>query len=173
VGTARTDEEVVEMVKELQEGDSEFIAGAASYADKFLGVIQQRCNEAGIGVVLAPIRVGRKQENRVVMRGTVTMGSTWKGKKPYLLEVYADPAGQNLQVGFQLSTEEVGGFMANTNAGMHAYAKGVRINNDPDTQRRLKGILQGFYQMVFAPTVQDLTDVVAASRQRSNGFLGA
>lgn len=161
------------MVRELQEDESEFIPGAAGYSEKFLDVIQQRCDDAQLGIALGLVRVGRKSDPRFIMRGTITFGNAWKGKKPYMLEVYADPAGPNLQVGFQLSTDEIGGMMANTNFGVRAYNTSVKIHNDPNTQRQLHGILQGFYQLVFAPTVQDLMEVVGRGRQQTNGFLGA
>jgi hypothetical protein len=161
------------MVTDLLEGQSEFIPGAAGYSDKFLDVVQERCDQAGIGIALGLVKVGRKSNQRYVMRGTITFGNAWKGKKPYMLEVYADPAGSNLQVGFQLSTEEIGGVLGGTSYGIMANNSGVRIHNDPNTQRQLNGILQGFYQMVFAPTVQDLIDAVGRSRPQTNGFLGA
>ena len=159
--------------KEVQESENQFIAGAAARQNDFLGVIMKRCNAAGLGVTLAPVQLGRKQGNRTVMRGSIVFGNAWKGKRPYILEVYADPSGSNLQVGFQLTTEEMGGIMANTNFGARVANTQTKIHNDPNTQRQLSGVLQGFYQMVFMPTVQDLIDAVGAAGRQSNGFLGA
>jgi hypothetical protein len=157
--------------KEVQDGENQFIPGAASYNEKFLGIVLQRCNESGLGITLGPVRVGRK-DPRTVLRGSITFGNAWKGKRPYTLEVYADPQGQNLQVGYQLTTDEIGGLIGNTAFGSRLAQSQSNIHNDPKTQRELTGILQGFNQMVFLPTLQDLVEAVGVQRP-ANGFLGA
>jgi len=158
--------------KELQDSGSQFIAGAARYSDKFLGVVQQRCNDAGIGLTLAPAWRSRKDPTPV-MRGTIVFGNAWKGTRPYTLEVFADKSGPNLNVGYQLVSEEMGGRLSNTELGMRVAHGQTQIHNDPNTQRQLTGILQGFYQLAFVPTVQDLIAAIGAARQQANGFLGA
>jgi hypothetical protein len=159
--------------KEVQDSENQFIAGGAAYADKFLGVIQQRCNASGIGITLGPTTRNRK-DPRPVMRGNISFGRALTGKRDYMFEVYADPAGPNLQVGYQLMSEEVGGgILGNTDMVRRANARQVRMHNDPNTQRQLSGIIQGFYQMVFVPTVQDLVDAIGATKQQTGGFLGA
>jgi hypothetical protein len=157
--------------KEVQDSFDQVVPGAAGHSNTFLGVVQQRCGEVGLGLDLVPIRVDRRQD-RVVMRGSVTFGNAWKGKRPYLLDVYADPIGPSLQVGWQLTTEEIGGMLAGTTLGSRLDYKQTLIHNDPNTQRQLNGILQSFHQMVFLPTLQDLVDAIGVSRP-SGGFLGA
>jgi hypothetical protein len=156
--------------KEVEDSFDQFVPGAAVHSDKFLGVVQQRCNTAGLGITLGPAKTSRKND-RVVMRGVITFGNAWRAKG-YTLEVYADPRGDALQVGYQLTTEELGGFLANTEYGARVQQGQTRIHNDPNTLRQLNGILQGFHQMVFLPTLQDLVNALGAPRP-SGGFLGA
>jgi hypothetical protein len=157
--------------RELQESFDQVVPGAAGHADTFLGVIQRRCHEAGLGLELMPVRVDRRQD-RVVMRGSITFGNAWKGKRPYLFDVYADEVGPALQVGWQLSTDEFGGVLGNTNMGYMVRNAQATVANDPNTIRQLTGILQAFQQMVFLPTLQDLIDATDVQRP-ANGFLGA
>jgi hypothetical protein len=157
--------------KEIQDSFDQVVPGAAGHSDTFLGVVQRRCSEAGLGLELRPMKADRRSD-RVVMRGSVTFGNAWKGTRPYTLEVYADPIGPSLQVGYQLTTSEIGGMLAQTNFGSRLDYKQSKIHNDPNTQRQLSGILQSFHQLVFLPTLQDLVDAIGVSRP-SGGFLGA
>lgn len=161
------------MHKEVQDSFDQVIPGAVAHADTFLGVIQQRCNGAGIGVSLTPMRTSRKDE-RIVMRGDIEFGNAWKGKRSYTVDVYAYPMGQALQVGWQLTSNEVStnALGRSTSIGVIAHNTQARIHNDPNTQRQLSGTVQAFHQMVFLPTLQNLIDAVGAPRS-SNGFLGA
>jgi hypothetical protein len=107
------------------------------------------------------------------MKGAITFGNAWKGKRSYFLECYADPIGPSLQCGWQLTTNEVSGFIAHTDYGRRMDQKQTKIHNDPNTARQLNGILQSFHQMVFLPTLQDLINACGAQQQQSSGFLGA
>ncbi len=156
--------------KELQESFDQVVPGAANHSDTFLGVIQRRCGEAGLGLELAPVRVDRRHD-RVVMRGSISFGN-WRASRDYMLDVYADSLGPSLQVGWQLTTNEVGGILGGTQLGARLDYTQTKIHNDPNTQRQLNGILQSFHQMVFLPTLQDLVDATGVQRS-SEGFLGA
>ena len=153
--------------KEVQDSFDQVVPGAAEHSNTFLGVVQQRSSEAGLGLDLVPVRVDRRQD-RVVMRGGITFGNAWKGKRPYLLDVYADPIGPSLQVGWQLTTEEVGGMLAGTSLGMQLSYKQALIHNDPNTQRQLNGILQSFHLMVFLPTLENLVEQSARHGLRAD-----
>ena len=153
------------------------IPGAAKHKDTFLGIIQKRNAEAGLGIDLQPSQPDRKQD-RIVMLGLITFGTSWKGRSTYSLRAYADPLGSALQVGWQLISPDVrqSAMGPLTNAGRFAQNNAIvtqnRIAGDPETVRKLSGIVQGFHQMVFLPTLQNLIDAVAPEPP-ANGFLGA
>lgn len=157
--------------KEVQDSFDEVIPGAAKHADTFLDVIQRRCNKSGIGIELAAAAPDRKQPDRIVMQGSVTFGNAWKGKRPYTLQVYADPVGKMLQVGWQVITSELGGVLSNSRMFVDLNNKQAAIHNDPNTIRQLTGILQAFHKSVFLPTLQNVVDAVEV-KSRGKGFSG-
>jgi hypothetical protein len=163
--------------QEVQDSFDQVVPGAAGFSDKFLGIIQDRCNKSGLGINLTPVRLDRKSD-RIVMAGELQFGSAWKGKRSYSLQAYADRMGQMLQVGWQLNSNEVEmsrvltGYTAG-GATMQARhrERQTQIHNDPNTMRMLNGIVQGFHQTVFLPTLQDLINAIGPQQPQS-GFLG-
>jgi hypothetical protein len=161
----------------VDESFDQVIPGAVAHQDAFLGVIQKRCNEAQIGIHMEPQQPDRKQK-RIVMIGTITFGNGWSGKSTYALRAYADPLGPALQVGWQLISPDVrqSAMGPLTNAGSFMQNNAIvtqnRIAGDPEVVRQLSGIVQGFHQMVFLPTLQDLISACAPARP-ANGFMGA
>jgi hypothetical protein len=161
------------MATNLEHSDHQFVAGAGEYREQFLGVIMQRCSDAGLGIELMPVTVGGRKDPRTVLRGSVTFGRGLKATTPFTLEVYADQQSHNLQVGYQLTTKDVvGGFLANTTFGTMTNGSAEMKQSSPQVQRELTGMMQGFEQIVFLPTLQDLAEAVGV-RRPSNGFLGA
>lgn len=159
--------------QEVQENFDQVVPAASRHGDTFLATIQKRTASGGIGISLDPIKASRKSD-RIVLRGSITFGSIWNGKEPYTLEVYADALGQALQVGWQLTTQEIGGMLANTNMGQYAAAGKARRQADPNIMRQVSGILQAFHQTIFLPTLQDLINAVQRSQQQSaGGFFSA
>jgi hypothetical protein len=90
------------------------------------------------------------------------------------LEVFADPQGNSLHVGWQATREELGGPLSNI--GMFADMNNSRTRNanKAGNQRALSGILQAFDSLVFLPVVQQLSDAIRIEQKpQQNGFLGA
>lgn len=160
------------MQREAQESFDQVVPNAGNKREQFLGEVMKRTNAAGLGIELA-VTQPKKREDRYVLRGSIVFGNMWKGKRPYMLEVYADPIGNMLQTGWQLTTNELGGFLASTNAGARIQEKQAKIAGDPNTIRQLNGVLQAFHQGVFLPVLQLLSDSVAGAAQNTGGFLGA
>lgn len=165
--------------QEVQDNFDQVVPNAAAHSEMFLRVVRDRCNEAGMGLTLTPVRADRKTD-RVVMRGDVKFGNALKTVRRYTLEVYADPRGAVLQVGWQLNSHEMDGPSLGQRALFGSMAAGAdrwnrkqtRLHNDPNTQRELNGVVQGFHQMVFLPTLQDLMSAVGQGAG-GRGFLHA
>lgn len=160
----------------IEDGFDQVIQGASQFSAKFLQTIQARCNEANIGLSLQLAKRSRKDES-YVLRGDIVFGD-WRAKRPFTIEVFADPIGQALHAGWQLTTSEyeIGGIFGATTYGSFANARSsarqTKIHNDPNTQRRLSAILQSFNQVVFIPTLQQLADAAGGSSGPRSGFLG-
>ena len=159
------------MAQELETDFSQVVPGAADMRDDFLGEVLKRTNAAGLGIQLA-VAKPKKRDDRYVLRGTLAIGN-WRGKDPYTLEVYADPLGNMLQTGWQLSSFAVGGVAGGSTFGQFHSLQKARRQANPDVQRQLSGIVQGFHQGVFLPTLQLLVDAMGSVGGQSGGFLGA
>ena len=159
------------MAQDLEHDFSQVVPGAADKRDAFLGEVLKQTNAAGLGIQLA-VAKPKKREERYVLRGTIQLGN-WRGKDPYTLEVFADPMGNMLQTGWQLSSFAVGGIMGNTSFGEFSALQKARRQANPNVQRQLNGIVQGFHQGVFLPTLQQLVDAVSTASGQGGGFLGA
>jgi hypothetical protein len=158
------------MGKELEDQYDQIIPGAAGKAGAFLGVLQKRCEEQGLGINLQPTKRGFRDQS-VVLRGAIKAG---RGNT-LELEVFADAMGNNLHVGYQLSRPVAGG-SALSNVGifgeMNAMAR--RGAGNAGNVRAQSGMMQAFHGMVFLPVLEQLTEAVQQSQSPpKNGFLGA
>ena len=152
----------------VEDNFDQVVPGALKHQSVFLGVIQRRCNEAGLGLKLDAVKPDRSAD-RVVMRGVV------EAKPQFSLEVYSDPIGPALQVGWQLIAPDYSSNVKYTQPGRMAQASKNaaldKLRSDPSTARILSGLTQAFHQMIFLPTLQNLLD--ACAPPPTNGFLGA
>jgi hypothetical protein len=158
------------MSKEIEDNADHVIPRAAERAAQFLGVVQQTCQDEGLGIDLQPARRGRRDDS-MVLRAAVPAG---RGNNVEI-EVFADPQGQSLHVGWIAYREVVGGTMLGGRGLMGDINRARQRNAGKlDNQRALAGSLSAFNSCVFMPVVQQLVDAVQAERgQRANGFLGA
>lgn len=156
--------------KETEASNDIVIPRAAQRASQFLGVIQQVCREEQLGINLLPTKRSFR-DSTVVLRSAIKAG---RGNV-LQLEVFADPQGNALHIGWQANRETVGGSTLG-NMGLLGEMNAMsRMNaNKAGNQRALSGILQAFDGMVFQPVAQQLLEAVQAEQgPRQNGFLGA
>ena len=96
------------MSRSIDENFDQLIPNAADRAGQFLGVMQKRCHAESIGIDLVPTKPERKKD-RVILEGVLPAGA-----RPRRLEVFADPTGRALHVGWQTTVEVNTGLLANT-----------------------------------------------------------
>ena len=147
------------MVQNVEEYFDELVPGAGDRAAEFLGVVRDRCSAAGIGIELRP-HAGRRKR-RLVLRGRLQLGKGLLKTRPMQLEVFADPVGNALQVGWHV-TKEVKG---ETSFKSVAFAEDMqdRLDNRLDSQRQMSGILTAFDKLVFQPVLKELAAAVEGS----------
>jgi hypothetical protein len=163
-------------VQQLENDFSQVIPGAGEMSEKFLGVVKNQCDAAGIGLLLHPHQPD-KRKPRYVLQGNIPVETTsmFKGKgRPALIQVYADRVGTStaLTVGWQLVSDAVDdNFLRHTQAGMRQTSKLNRQDSDPDRVRQINAAVQAFHAIVFQPVMQQLADAVRP--QQSAGFFNA
>ena len=158
------------MSKETEASNDLVIPRAAGKASQFLGVIQKACQEEQLGINLLPTKRSFR-DSTVVLRSSLKAG---RGNA-LELEVFADPQGHALHIGWQANRVTIGGdvlgnrgLLGEMNAMSRAGA------NRAGNQRALSGILQAFDGLVFQPVAEQLMDAVRAEQgPKQNGFLGA
>jgi hypothetical protein len=155
--------------RSIDENFDQLIPNAADRAGQFLGVLQKRCQAEGIGVDLVPTKPERKKD-RVILVGSVPAGA-----RPRRLEVFADPTGRALHVGWQTTVQVNTGVLAGTTFVRHLEAGIDQIDAKSEHVNRLSGILRAFHEMVFLPVLQQLADATerAHRAQSQSGFFGA
>lgn len=145
------------------------IPRAGSRAKQFLGVIHQRTTSEGLDVSFRPTKRSMR-DSSIVLRGPLNVG---RGNAVEL-EVYADPQGSALHVGWVAQREALNG--VTQHLGLFQELNWLRNHNagTAASERALNGILQAFDGMVFRPVVELLVEAVQGDTgpQRS-GFLGA
>jgi hypothetical protein len=161
------------MAEALQEAFDELIPAAADKGTLFLQVIQQRVAQEDIGLHFVPVEI--KKTRRFVLEATIQLGGTLLKGAPMKVVVHADPVGSSLQVGWQLTEEELTGILAISDSARAAHASRQLRNLKPENQRRLSGMLKAFHLTVFMPTMQQLVEAVELAHrpQGGRGFLGA
>lgn len=164
------------MADALQDQFDELIPGAAHHAGTFLQVIQQRAGEEDIGLSFVPREIKKdKTTKHMVLEAKIVFGGTFTKGAPMKVIVFADPVGSSLQVGWQLTEEELGAFMSISASNRNAHASRQLRNLKPENQRKLSGMLTAFHRAIFLPTMGLLVDAIEGSvrPQGGSGFLGA
>lgn len=161
------------MPEALQDAFDELVPGAASKASLFLQVVQQRAVQEDIGLNFVPTEI--RKTRQMVLEAKLQFGGTFAKAAPMKVIVHADPVGSSLQVGWQLTEEELGSFLSYFEANRVAHAGRQLRNLTPENQRKLSGLLKAFHLTVFAPTLHQLVDALESANrpQGGQGFLGA
>jgi hypothetical protein len=156
-------------VKELEDKFDTVVPGAAGRGGQFLGVLQKRCQQEGLGINLRLAERPRRTGGGVILKADVKASRD----NVFELEVFADDMGSSLHVGWEVRRTYVGGSVLG-NVGMFgAVNAGIeRRANKVGSQRAQSGLMQAFHLTVFMPVAQQLVDAVQV-RQGQNGFLGA
>lgn len=142
-----------------EEGSYEFdqvVPNAAPEAQQFLEELRSLSQrEAGVAEWGLALRKPSRLKNRVVLSGSYQMGNAWRKARPVQLEAYADPIGDHLQVGYQVTW------------GSGLFFSALPIGDeDPKLIRKVDGMLTVFQQSVFLPALEQLL-AVAEQRQPS------
>ena len=157
------------MSRQIDQNFDQVVPAAADRGRQFLGVLQKRCQSEGIGIELVATRPDRKKDRVILVADVPVRG------RPRRLEVFADPMGNALHVGWQTTVELASGLIANTRFVRELQAGIDRVDTSSENVRALSGILQAFHAVVFMPVLQQLADAVERSRatQNQGGFFGA
>ena len=155
------------MSRRIDDSFDQLIPNAADRAGQFLGVLQKRCRAEGIGIDLVPTKPERRTD-RVILVGNLSAGVRARH-----LEVFADPMGRALRVGWQTTVEVNTGLLANSTFVRYIEADIDRKDANAKHVHRLSGILQAFHELVFLPVLQQLADAIETAYGRSQGgFFG-
>jgi hypothetical protein len=149
------------MSRSIDEKFDQLIPDAADRAGQFLGVLQKRCHAEGIGIDLVPTKPERKN-HRVILVGSVPVGA-----RPRRLEVFADPIGCALHLGWQTTVELTTGLLANNTFFRQLEAGIDRLDAGSEHVNRLNGVLRAFHEMVFLPVLQQLADAVEKAHSKA------
>lgn len=158
------------MPREIVDGNDTVVPQAAAMASKFLTAIARRTLDEGLDIDLHGARRGIR-DLTPILRATVKAGY----QNDVQLEVFADPQGRGLHVGWHASRLEIGGFLSQQGSFGRANAMNRAIGGTANKQRKLAGILQSFELLVFRPVVDQLVEAMRVQQSGSsgNGFLGA
>jgi hypothetical protein len=163
------------VMADLQDQFQEVVPFAADKAGVFLNVIRDRGNEAGLGLTFEPKQ--NRKTKLFTLEAKVQFKSFMQSGKPQSVVVFAEPTGQMLSVGWQLTSQSSSSTLASLS---DSYAisemKRERHNMKPENVRALQAMLVGFHKMVFMPTLHQLADAVDRSQSGpsgGSGFLGA
>ncbi len=158
------------MARRREDGFEQIVPGAADMSGKFLGVLQRRCKQEGLDLELHVHEARRSK--RLTLRAPILM----KRSRPLELEVFADPVGNALQVGWLLSRqvahplmEAMSDNISGGQAVMDIMESSMSIQND------LNRLLNAFHELVFIPVLNQLVDAVQRTRgleSGGSGFLG-
>ena len=134
------------MSEEVSYEFDEVVPNAAPEAQRFLEELHSLSErEAGVAEWGLALRKPSRLKNRVVLSGSYQMGNAWRKARPVQLEVYADPIGEHLQVGYQVTW------------GSGLFFSALPIDDDdPKLIRKVDGMLAVFQQSVFLPALERL-----------------
>ena len=166
--------DVILMADGLQDAFDEIIPGAADKAGLFLRVILDRAVQEDIGLTF--VAKNMRKTKQPVLEATIKLaGNAFLVGAPMKLIVHSDPIGSSLQVGWQLTTEELGSIMKWSESAQAVQNSKHLRNMKPEHQRKLSGIVQAFHLSTFNPVLQMLVQAVESSSrpEGGGGFLGA
>ena len=149
------------------------VPGGADRASDFLSAVLQAAQAEGVP---AELKLNKQRKGRMVLQANkIRFGGFMSKSRPMRLEVYADPVGKNLNVGWQLSALTLTGMMANAGANPAMEAKKDRKDNSPQVRRELESFLAAFHEGAFLPTLIELADSLGPSQTgaQRQGFFGA
>lgn len=158
------------MAREVEDQFTQLVPRAAGRAAQFLGVLKQANDTEGLGIPLAATNRSFRDKS-VVLRGKVPAG---KGNAVEL-EVFADPQGSALHVGWQVQRNVVGGALSGIGMMQEFNFQNIKNSGKASNVRQLTGAMTAFQDLVFLPVLQQLVEAVEAENAgpRPNGFLGA
>lgn len=161
------------MPEELQDAFDEIIPGAGDKATLFLKVIQERAERERVGLTFS-VRQIRKTA-QFVLEAPIQFGGVLLKGLPMKVIVHADPIGSSLQVGWQLTQQELHAIASWSDSARAAHASAGLRNLKPENQRALSGMLKAFHVTVFVPVLGQLVQAVEAAQRPNSGggFLGA
>lgn len=154
------------MPTDVEDQFSHIVPGAAGKAQQFLGIVRDRCNQLQFGLTLEAAQRGHRDGGGTCLKGNLGNGEA--------IEIFAEPMGPSLHIGYQLTNNMVGGQLAGI--GMFGDINRARARKQAKASnvRDVQGKINGFQQMVLLPVIQELTDAIAQQQGRpaGNGFLG-
>lgn len=155
------------MPNDVEDQFSHIVQGAADKAQQFLSIVRERCGQAQIGLDLEAFQRSNRDGGGMALKGDLKYGQG--------IEVFAQAMGPSLQVGYQVTTHQVGGALAGIGMFGDINARRMKKQAKGTNVREVEGKIQAFNQIVFGPVIQELTDAVAQQQGRpaGNGFLGA
>jgi hypothetical protein len=142
----------VSHVDDVRDSFDEVIPGAAAKAGLFLRVIQDRAAREGLGLNFEARTIRKTQETLLV--AVLQFGGTFFKGAPMKVIVHAEPIGSSLQVGWQLTEEELTGIMTWSADARRQQANRQFRNMRAEVQRQLSGILKAFHVTVFMPILK-------------------
>ena len=154
------------MAKESILSEDHLIPHAGPRAEQFLGVIQQETLNQGLGIEFV---AGRRsmRDKTIVLRAPLKVGRA----ADLELEVWAEPQGAALHVGWSAQEKVADSW--------NAWGRDIQTikqfgSNVQDAERKMRGMVQAFHNLVYQPVVQMLVEATQQRRTPGNdGFLGA
>jgi len=135
--------------------NDDVVPAAAPHAGAFLRAFHDRARAEQLPITFTVLERGRGATQRTILRAEFRVGGMLSRSSRYRLEVFADPVGSGLQVGFQL-LEPVPGMLASP----RVHEANRYVNSLPRNERELSSIMHAVERAVFVPVVQQLVDTV-------------
>ncbi len=141
------------------------IPGAAAQAEPFLEAVLLAARSEGVP---APLELKRDRKGRTVLRARkIRFGGFMNKSRPMQLEVFADPMGRNLNVGWQLTALTANGWAAESGLNPTMEAAKDRKDRSPQVQREIAALIDSFQEGAFLPSMHRLLESVGASTDRT------
>lgn len=139
----------------------EIVPTAAPYGAQFLHEILTRTEAEGLADRLnfRPFTRGRGANAGHALRAEFAVGGFFTRGPRHRLEVFADPVGSALQVGWQLSTP-MAGVVGAMVVSPRAREVNAWLSSLPRNERELSQIVRGFESTVYLPVLAQLVDAV-------------
>lgn len=152
------------------ESFSQRVPGAGDRATEFLQEVLERVQSEGVPVALQLVK---KRKGRAILEAkNIRFGGFMNKSRPMRLEVYADPIGKNLNVGWELTVATATGFAANAGMTPVLEASRNRKDNSPDVRREVGALVSEFQEGVFLPVLSEFADSIGSAKNEAQGFFG-